>query len=214
MSEAIIVRGGIAAGGNVDLSWVNSSLSSINGKIDTVNSKLNTMNNRIDSVASSAGDAANNTLIFVNSTYLCEKTGNYWVEVVGGGGCWNDGYGKPGGSGYINNGTVYLTKGTSVYVTIGMGAFNDGSQAQYSGGTSSFGTHISAAGGVSGGPGGNNGNRSTGGRLYYNSSNARRISTTGSMRLYFGDGSNSASSPSSRSTERGSNGCCLITYVN
>ena len=77
MSEAIIVRGGIAAGGNVDLSWVNSSLSSINGKIDTVNSKLNTMNNRINNAVSSAGDAANNTLIFVNSTYLCEKTGNY-----------------------------------------------------------------------------------------------------------------------------------------
>lgn len=210
MSEAIIVRGGIAAGGNVDLSWVNSSLSSINGKIDTVNSKLNTMNNRINNAVSSAGDAANNTLIFVNSTYLCEKTGNYWVEVVGGGGCWNRGY---GGSGYINNGTVYLTKGTSVYVTIGMGAFNDGSQAQYSGCTSSFGTHISAAGGVSGGPGGNNAS-GTGGRLYYNSSNARRISTTGSMRLYFGDGSNSASSPAGRSTERGSNGCCLITYVN
>lgn len=78
MSEAIIVRGGIAAGGNVDLSWVNSSLSSINGKIDTVNSKLNTMNNRINNAVSSAGDAANNTLIFVNSTYLCEKQ-----EIIG-----------------------------------------------------------------------------------------------------------------------------------
>lgn len=152
-----------------------------------------------------------NTTLFVVSDNV--KDNKLYVRIFGaggGGGCWNRGY---GGSGYINNGTVYLTKGTSVYVTIGMGAFNDGSQAQYSGGTSSFGTHISAAGGVSGGPGGNNAS-GTGGCLYYNSSNARRISTTGSMRLYFGDGSNSASSPAGRTTERGSNGCCLITYVN
>lgn len=222
MSEAIIVRGGIAAGGNVDLSWVNSSLSSINGKIDTVNSKLNTMNNRINNAVSSAGDAPTTGMYVFNIYYRCTKSGNYWVEVVGGGGhaggtAANSGYG--GGSGYINNGLIRLNKNDYIPIVIG----EQGSRA---GATCSFGTYLAAAGGSSGdrnepGIGGNSGldNRydKFGGILYYSDSNHMRLSTTGSansVRLYYGDGGSWDSMSPSGDSGFGKSGCVIIHYIN
>lgn len=213
MSEAIIVRGGIAAGGEtVDLSGINASLSSINSKINTVNSKLNTMNNRINNAVSGAGDAPTNAFIISNQYYVCSRSGNYWVEVVGGGGGAGDGthqtYGA--GSGYVSNRLIRLNKNEAVYVTIGDSA---GWYQTSSGGTSSFGTYLSAAGGISGedgiaGNGGNSGNRWNSGILYYNSSNNMRISTTGgTIRLYRGDGGNIRA-------VQGIGGCVIVRYVN
>lgn len=111
----------------------------------------------------------------------------------------------------MNNGRVYLQNGMQIYVTIGSGG-ESGRSAANSGGTSSFGTHIAALGGGAG-SGGNdsaggvpgryygyyysNGVRvgnitygEEGGGLYYNTSNSRRVVTSGTTRLYYGDGSN------------------------
>ena len=133
-------------------------------------------------------------------------------SMFGGGGGAGDGthqtYGA--GSGYVSNKLIRLNKNEAVYVTIGDSA---GWYQTSSGGTSSFGTYLSAAGGISGedgiaGSGGNSGNRWNSGILYYNSSNNMRISTTGgTIRLYRGDGGNI------RAVE-GIGGCVIVRYVN
>lgn len=238
MSEAIIVRGGIAAGSNVDLSWVNSSLSSINGKIDTINSNIDGIYDVLNKYEGTLEGVATNAFVTVNGYYICTKTGNYWIEVVGGGGqggsiiSGNRTYIAGGGSGYINNGTVYIDKNSEIYVTIG----NAGARNQ-NGGTSSFGVYLSAPGGASftnrqhtvqlpNGQyiytwelvGGNNGEyiytnndiftNCNGGWLYYMTGNNRKTSYTGTNRLYYGEGG-SSSYPSTPPQS----GCVIITYM-
>ena len=81
------------------------------------------------------------------------KNNEFSIRIFGGGG-WS--YSAGGGSGWMNNDTKTLTPASVVYISIGQGGSNIiGS----SGGTSSFGTYLSANGasGASGGAGGNNG---------------------------------------------------------
>lgn len=237
MSEAIIVRGGIAAGGEtVDLSGINASLSSINGSILSINTRINQINNNVASlwdtvnnISNGALGTATNTIIIANGYYNCTKTGNYWIEVVGGGG---GGYSarvsafwsySGGGSGYINNGSIRLNNGDSIYVTIG-----EGGKYANSGGTTSFGPYKSAYGGnigdyYSAGVGANNGqyaqnytneygNVAIGGWLYYDTSNRSRVSATGSIRLYYGDGG-VANRRNLHTLGSGNSGCVIITYM-
>lgn len=123
--------------------------------------------------------AANITRIIANGQYTCTKTGTYRVICVGAGGG-GGGYGTSqhaggsastflrwgagGGSGYINEMTVFLNRGDSIPVTVGAGGsggpyainYNSpGKAALYggTGGTTSFGTYLSATGGTGGNTG-------------------------------------------------------------
>ena len=229
MSEAIIARGGKGIGQQVDLSGINASLLSINTRINQINSDLGSLWDTVNDIGSGALDTATNTIMVENGYYNCTKTGNYWVECVGAGGSGNSYYNsstryylsRGGGSGYINNGTVRLNKGDSVYATVGKSKNGTGE-------STFFGSYLSANGGQYGysdsiGIGGNNGESYTGtglsstgyiangGWLYYNSYNSRRVEISGSLRLYFGDG---GPGNGSSAYQLGNSGCILITYIN
>ena len=80
--------------------------------------------------------------------------GNVSVRIFGAGGAGNNGAG--GGGGWMNNGEVKVTPGQSIQITVGVGTYKG------SGGTTSFGTFLSATGGgygsgSSGGSGGSGG---------------------------------------------------------
>ena len=106
----------------------------------------------------------NDAYIITNQMYTVPITGNYLITCVGGGAGGNDGYlyrrnksqgfeynnwyargGSGGGSGNVNSREVYLEANTAVQISIGLG----GKKGTYggSGGTTSFGTYISASGG-------------------------------------------------------------------
>lgn len=100
------------------------------------------------------GNGNSSVLQFITEIVSANKTwtvpdhiGNIIVRIFGGGGCgYSNNY---GGSGWMNNGELNLANGTSVRITIGAGGTegNDG-------GTTSFGTYLSAIGGESTGDGG------------------------------------------------------------
>lgn len=104
-------------------------------------------------------------LINTNQNYYVYKSGNYYVGIVGGGGgfttpiitnssrTYNSGAG--GGTAYINQGIFRFNYGDCIPITIGSNGFWSNTSAT-SGGTTSFGTYLSAAGGggASGGSGG------------------------------------------------------------
>ena len=200
MSEAIIARAG-KSGGQVDLSGINSN--------------INTMWNSINNIQNLLGKTLINCTITNTEYYTCIKSGNYWIECVGGGGggngsSWTDRGG--GGSGYINNGRIYLYEGNSIFVSIG-----EGGVLNSYGATTAFGTYLSANGGsayragtgTSGGIGANNAVQAKGGLLYYDDSNERKVSISGIRRLYYGDGGNAGGN---NATE-GNSGCVIITYM-
>ena len=157
MSEAIIARGGKGIGGTVDLSGINSSLLAINTRINQIDSNVGSLWDTVNNISSGALDTPLNAFIGSSGYYNCTKSGNYWVEICGGGGAGaaKNGvyqYGNGGNSGNINNGSIYLNKGDSVYVYLGNGGVGklDYSSAGQTGGTSSFGTYLSATGGRGG----------------------------------------------------------------
>ena len=80
-----------------------------------------------------------------SGTFTAPYTGKYFVELCGGGGggasVSNGSSSGSGGAGYAAK-TVQLTKGQQVYVTVGSGGGHSGT-----GGTSSFGSFLSATGG-------------------------------------------------------------------
>ena len=106
-------------------------------------------------------------LLRVNQTYTIPlaKNNQFTVRIFGGGGGGN--YGGGGGSGQMNNGVLTIARNTKVAITIGKGGGNG-----IAGGTTSFGTYLSAPGGSgatqryggSGGAGGGGYNR--GGKGY------------------------------------------------
>ena len=125
----------------------------------------------------------------------------------GNGSHWSDRGG--GGSGYINNGKIYLYEGNDIFVSIG-----EGGVLNSFGGTTAFGTYLSANGGTAYRPGtvgrgANNAFQASGGLLYYNDSNERRVSISGIRRLYYGDGGNAGSN----NATKGNSGCVIITYM-
>ena len=71
---------------------------------------------------------------------------NITVRIIGGGGVGNT-YGVGGGSGWMNNGEFQIAGGTSVPITIGRGATWRNTDRNSTGGTTSFGTYLSANGG-------------------------------------------------------------------
>ena len=228
MSEAIIARGGKGIGQQVDLSGINASLVSINTRINQINSNLGSLWDTVNDISSGALDTATNTMIVSNGYYNCTKTGNYWVEIAGGGsGAASGMFCSGGGSGYLNNRRILLNKGDSIYVTIGSGGAGN-RNISGSGGTTSFGSYLSANGGSSAygtesapGIGANNGASGgmgmicDGGYLYYNSSNGRRISVQGTTRLYYGDGGRVYyGRGGSLDNSPGNSGCCIVTYIN
>ena len=86
--------------------------------------------------------------------------GNFMVRIFGGGGggCYgrnSDGnFGAGGGGGWMNNGTLKLSKGSQIQIIIGSGGNKLGrvksNSTADSGGTSSFGSYLSAFGGRGG----------------------------------------------------------------
>ena len=192
---------------------------------------LNRGDNRMDAVvikrAKSSLPSINEVplqIITQSQSYTVPYTANYQIITVGGGGggggAWYAGSyygGGGGGSGYINNRTVNLNEGVSIYVTIGNGGNvredYQGVKIGTAGGTTSFGMYLFSAGGEGGasefnewgnGNGANNGSlgnysyrdytSATGGRggwLYYENNN---VTITGSNRLYHGDGGNGGDS--------------------
>ena len=160
MGEALITR----AGSGIDDNYLNNRLSIVN---DYINSKFNIMNNSINNIAGSNG----NTLFTSNGMFNPPKTGNYAVIAIGGGGGGGGSHsyttmqgssysykGGGGASGFINQKTVYLQKGIIVQINIGIGG-NAGiggySESDYgtngnTGGTTTFGSYLSANGGGGG----------------------------------------------------------------
>ena len=115
---------------------------------------------------SSGGSGGLDQIFTYNGVYICNKTGSYLITCVGGGGggtygncARNDGtidegntIGLHGNRGSINSKTIQLTKGTVYKVTVGKAgcaanSYTSGNGVT-SGGTSSFGTLVSAIGGA------------------------------------------------------------------
>ena len=95
-------------------------------------------------------------LIVLNTNWKAPKAKNqtFSVRIFGGGCAGLDGYGRGGGggSGWMNNGELQISDNTTISITIGDGSTNHDN----AGGTSSFGTYLSANGGLGsdGGAGG------------------------------------------------------------
>ena len=90
------------------------------------------------------------------------------VRIFGGGGCGDGARGSGGGGGWMNNDVLTISPGTSVSIFIGNGG-NYISGGGRSGGTTSFGTYLSANGGGgsilgNGGDGGSGGGGADSGR--------------------------------------------------
>ena len=82
-------------------------------------------------------------IITSNTTFQAPNAINntFYVRIFGGGGAGNASSGGGGGSGWMNNGEIVLNYGTSVSIRIGRGgSYNNG-------GTTTFGTYLSANGG-------------------------------------------------------------------
>ena len=87
-----------------------------------------------------------------NWTVPISVNNEFSVRIFGGGGV------SPGGGGWMNNGEFTLTPNDTIQITIGRGG-NWQNRYQHTGGTSSFGTYLSAVGGdeLNGGSGGGGG---------------------------------------------------------
>ena len=109
-------------------------------------------------------------IITKNQTYFVPNhIGSLDVRVFGGGG--GGGYRAGGGGGWMDNGNITLSNGASVHITIGSGGMAINGGQGTSGGTTSFGPYLSAAGGGGadqyGGDGGSGGGGSIrGGKGY------------------------------------------------
>lgn len=191
MSEAIISRRG--GSGGVDVSGVNASPANVlspyryvanNGVLvagTMVNRGSLTRNINVGSSARfSSGYYTGGTIRAVEPTptfKLVSKTftsntnwvvpnhnGYISVRIFGGGGGggggeqMRDGHNSGGGGGWMNNADLTIANGSSVSITIGKGG-----KHEQSGGTSSFGTWLSANGGTYGGFWAGNGGSGGGG---------------------------------------------------
>lgn len=177
-------------------------------------------------------------IITENTTFTVPVTGNYKLELHGGGGgaggnfttgsgsSWTTGYdgGAGGGSGEVYN-NISLTANTQQYITIGQGGVkgNGGSgsnpaTAGQQGGTTSFGSY-SIAGGYGGGAatdigfgagGAKSGNIATAGSYTYESGVYQPIAGSGGSQ-YGNYGNGQAYSGGGVSS--GSSGAVILTYL-
>ena len=102
-----------------------------------------------------------------NQVYTCSYTGNYWITCIGGGGAGGSGsstfaqhdsgyttrwtvWGAGGGSGYANQKLVHINRKETVDIIIGSGGIASANANGSAGGTTSFGSYLSATGGGGG----------------------------------------------------------------
>ena len=100
------------------------------------------------------------TILSSKSWIVPNHKGNISVRIFGGGGGGSYNYYAGGGSGWMNNGELSIPNGLSIQITIG-----GGGTPRTSGGTTSFGTYLSANGGrgsrsIAGADGGSGGGSS------------------------------------------------------
>ena len=135
------------------------------------------------------GNLTTEIIIENNQFVVPSHDGNLSVRVFGGGG---GGYSyrttyydsmidSGGGGGWMNNGEFDISTGSIVPITIGVGGRNGG----YAGGTTSFGTYLSANGGEGGSMTGG-GNGGAGGGFW--ASLIGNLTLTGSRGYQFGGG--------------------------
>ena len=121
-------------------------------------------------------------IISSNQNWVVPKHfGNISVRIFGGGGGSNTTHcSSGGGGGWMNNGEVSLTVGNTVFITIGQGGIS-GSYNSSAGGTTSFGTYLSANGGEPSDQwnGGGNGGSGGGGHASYTRTPAQILISSG-----------------------------------
>lgn len=145
-----------------------AALFGLSGANATPNKVLEKLGNALPAIAT-------RTEIFTHDDVFTVPAGVTSVRVMcygggGHGGLGNDEFGGGGGGGYYAEETVAVTPGEKIPVTIGLGGvmgymnFGDSNTTRHNGGTTSFGTYLSADGGESGYDGGSvGGNGGSGG---------------------------------------------------
>lgn len=134
-------------------------------------------------------------MIQTNQNWVVPNTisGNISVRIFGGGagGCASNGWWGTlgGGGGWMNNGEFSIARGTTVQITIGKGGAGGVDDTGESGGTTAFGTYLSANGGSYRGDGGaGGGSKSTGGRGWQFGGGGGRPDTLWSETAWGGQG--------------------------
>ena len=117
------------------------------------------------------------------------KDQKFSIRIFGGGGCGDSTAG--GGGGFMNNGDLTLSQGSTVQITIGLGGNNG--QTSNSGGTTSFGTYLSANGGGAaisgiGGSGGSGGGGTIVSSINRSDKSSNLKLVTGGIGYQFGGG--------------------------
>ena len=135
----------------------------ITAKTDDVNPGVTYYNERGELMVGTRKKEAKSEIFQMDGTFTVPVgITSVSVRIFGGGGMGRNNRG--GGGGHMNYGVFDVTPGQKIPVTIGLGGGQAGNSS-VTGGTSSFGTLISAAGGTEadGGSGGGSGNTSFGG---------------------------------------------------
>lgn len=135
----------------------------ITAKTDDVNPGVTYYNERGELMVGTRKKEAKSEIFQMDGTFTVPAgVTSVAVRILGAGGKGNNQRG--GGGGHMNYGVFDVTPGQKIPVTIGLGGGQVGNSS-VTGGTSSFGTLISAAGGTEadGGSGGGSGNYSFGG---------------------------------------------------
>ena len=144
------------------------------------------------------------------------KNQSFSVRIFGGGGCGDgNGISAGGGGGYMNNGILILNEGEIVPITIGKGALLNNSTNRHEeyGGTTSFGTYLSAEGGQSGtNTGGRNeraygGNGGSGGGSHHYAGDGYQFGGGGSYYYHAGNGGKWGGGGGSSDSWAGNGGC-------
>lgn len=119
----------------------------------------------IDLINSAVGAAVHGYQVFTGNGTFTVPTGvtKFHVKLVGGGGAGGAGGGGGGAGGYSESFALDLTGVVTVTVTIGSGGNGVTSGNGQNGGNSSFGSYMTANGGIGGSSSGNNGGTATGG---------------------------------------------------
>ena len=147
----------------------------ITAKTDDVNPGVTYYNERGELLVGTRKKVAKNEIFMSDSTFTVpDGITSVAVRIFGGGGAGYCFRGGGGGGGHMSYGVFEVTPGQQIPITIGIGG-KSGGNSNMNGGTSSFGTYLSAAGGSgassyiggSGGTGGGGGGTGAGGSGSY-----------------------------------------------